>query len=74
MHRRKSRILSLTQKIYTKKGRKEMKMTKEKYQELTKAGNVLCNWCENDECEKCQVQILLDEAYAEALEEGVVEE
>ena len=50
-----------------------MKMTEEKYQELTKAGNVLCNWCENDECEKCQVQILLDEAYAEALEEGVVE-
>lgn len=50
-----------------------MKMTKEKYQELTKAGNVLCNWCENDECEKCQVQILLDEAYAEALEEGAVE-
>ena len=48
-----------------------MKMTKEKYQELTKAGNILCNWCE---CEKCQVQILLDEAYAEALEEGVVEE
>ena len=46
-----------------------MKMTKEKYQELTKAGNVLCNWCE-----KCQVQILLDEAYAEALEEGAVEE
>lgn len=51
-----------------------MKMTKEKYQEVTKAGNILCNWCENDECEKCQVQILLDEAYAEALEEGVVEE
>lgn len=51
-----------------------MKMTEEKYQELTKAGNILCNWCENDECEKCQVQILLDEAYTEALEEGVVEE
>ena len=49
-----------------------MKMTKEKYQELTKAGNILCNWCENDECEKCQVQILLDEAYAEALDKELL--
>ena len=61
-------------KISTKKGNKNMSMTKEKYEELTKAGQVLCYWCRNAECKKCKVQVLLEKAYAEALKEGVVEE
>ena len=50
------------------------KMTKELYEELNKAGKVLCKYCENNECSNCQVTHLMDDAYVEAVEEGVVDD
>lgn len=49
-------------------------MTKEKYDELVEARRALCGYCENDECESCQVTRLLDDAYAEAADAGIVED
>lgn len=47
------------------------KMTREGYDRLQEAGRILCKFCENDACERCQVSVLLDEAYSEmeAIEE-----
>ena len=50
------------------------KMTKELHEELNKAGKVLCKYCENNECSSCQVTHLMDDAYVEAVEEGVVDD
>ncbi len=41
-------------------------MTEELYKKLQSAASTLCNYCENnDDCEKCQVTRLLDDATAE---------
>ena len=40
-------------------------MTKSKLDRLNAAGNELCSFCENDECEKCIVTRLLEDANAE---------
>lgn len=37
----------------------------EKLSEICHARDVLCQFCENDECEKCQVTILVNDAYNE---------
>ena len=58
-----------------KKGAKNMaKMTKELDEKLSMAGKALCEYCENDECSCCQVTHLMDDAYAEAVEEGIVDD
>lgn len=46
------------------------KMTKELYEKLSMA----CEYCENDECSCCQVRRLIDDAYIEAVEEGIVDD
>ena len=43
-----------------------MAINKEQLAELCDARNKLCNFCENpDFCEKCQVTLLIDQAYNE---------
>lgn len=49
------------------------KMTKESYERLTKASSALCSYCDNDECDACQVTRLMDDIYVEAIEEGIVD-
>lgn len=49
------------------------KMTEELYDKLTAAGKTLCEYCENDECQYCQVTRLMDDMYVEAIEEDIVE-
>lgn len=41
------------------------KMTRGEYDRLQEAGKILCKFCENTDCENCQVSVLLDEAYSE---------
>lgn len=36
--------------------------------ELLDARDKLCTFCENDNCEKCQVTILINDAYCECPE------
>ena len=48
--------------------------TEEKYKEITAAGRVLCNYCQNTECENCQVTRLLDDAALDAVEDGVIDD
>lgn len=48
------------------------KLTKERYEALQKASRTLCEYCENGECSCCQVTRLMDDAYTEAIEEGIV--
>lgn len=55
-----------------KKGAK--KMTKELYEKLDMASKTLCEYCENAECSCCQVTRLMDDAYIEAVEEGIVDD
>lgn len=43
-------------------------MTKEYYNKLDAAAKTLCKYCENDECEKCHVSVLMNDAYAEFCE------
>ena len=50
------------------------KMTKELYEKLSMAGKALCEYCENDECSCCQGRRLIDDAYIEAVEEGIVDD
>ena len=60
-----------------KRGAKKMAKkitTEELYNKLTAAGRTLCEYCENNECECCQVTRLMDDAYVEAMEEGIVED
>ena len=49
-------------------------MTKELYEKLDMASKTLCEYCENAECSCCQVTRLMDDAYAEAVEEGIVDD
>lgn len=44
------------------------------YAELLDARDKLCAYCEVDECEKCIVTRLTDDAYNEAVSSGIVEE
>lgn len=46
-------------------------ITRATYEKLTAAREALCTYCENDECEKCVVTLLLDQAYAEAVDAGI---
>ena len=46
------------------------KMTKELYEKLSMAGKALCD----NECSCCQVTRLMDDAYVEAVEEGIVDD
>ena len=41
------------------------KMDREELAELCDARDKLCAFCENDNCEKCQVTLLIDQAYVE---------
>ena len=42
------------------------KLTEEGYNDLLAAKNVICHFCEADECEKCRLTLLLDQAADEA--------
>ena len=50
------------------------KITEELYNKLTAAGRTLCDYCESNECECCQVTRLMDDAYIEAVGERIVED
>ena len=46
------------------------------YDDLAKmceARDILCGYCEADECEKCIVTNLINDAYNEAEEKGIIE-
>jgi len=45
-----------------------MSITKEYYEELSKAGKTLCEFCQSDNCSCCQITKLLDDAYVECPE------
>lgn len=47
-------------------------MTKDMYYKLEKASKTLCEFCDNDACECCQVTRLMDDAYAEAVDSGAI--
>ena len=59
---------------FTEQRKRRINMTEEKYKEITAAGRVLCNYCQNTECEKCQVTRLLDDAALDAVEDGVIDD
>ena len=40
-------------------------MSREELAVLLDARDKLCGFCENDACERCQVTLLIDDAYAE---------
>lgn len=44
------------------------------YTELLDARNKICNYCECNECEKCIITELIDDAYDEAVESGIIED
>lgn len=52
----------------------EPAMTEEEYQEIKHAGAVMCRFCEADHCTNCQVTELLDDAYNEAVDAGLITE
>lgn len=60
--------------LIQERGKNMAKMTKELYEKLSIAGKALCEYCENDECSCCQVTRLMDDAYIEAVEEGIVDD
>ena len=43
-------------------------MDKDELAVLLDARDKLCNFCENDYCEKCQVTLFIDDAYNECKE------
>ena len=47
-------------------------MTKDMYDKLEKASKTLCEFCDNDACESCQVSLLMNDAYAEAVDSGII--
>lgn len=48
-------------------------ITLETYAELLDARDKLCAYCDNDECDNCQVTKLIDDAHIEAEEAGIIE-
>ena len=50
-------------------------MTEKEYEELKKARNTICNFCENyDACERCIVTLLMDQTDSEAITDGIIED
>jgi hypothetical protein len=49
-------------------------MDENKYEELLDARNKLCAYCEVNECEKCIVTCLIDDATNEAIHAGIIED
>lgn len=54
-------------------------MTQQSYDKILEAAKILCeycenNACENNACENCQVTKLTDDAYLDAIEEGIIED
>jgi hypothetical protein len=49
-------------------------MDEEKLAKICDARDTLCNYCENDACEKCIVTLLVDQATNEAIEAGIIED
>ena len=47
-------------------------MTKDMYDKLEKASKTLCEFCDNDACESCQVSLLMNDAYAEAVDSEII--
>lgn len=43
-------------------------MTKNELAVLLNARDKLCNFCNNDNCEKCQITLLINDAYNECEE------
>ena len=50
-----------------------MLMTKELYEQIIEAGETLCGYCENDECDKCIITMLIDDATREAVDDGIID-
>lgn len=44
-------------------------MTQQSYDKILEAAKILCEYCEN-----CQVTKLTDDAYLDAIEEGIIED
>lgn len=42
------------------------------YNDIMDAAKTLCDYCQNDACESCQVTRLTDDAYVEALHAGII--
>ena len=49
-------------------------MTQQSYDQILEAAKILCEHCENTACENCQVTTLTDDAYLDAIEEGIIED
>lgn len=49
-------------------------MTQKEYVKLQEAINTLCNFCECDDCDKCRVEALEEDAYVEAGRSGLLSE
>ena len=49
-------------------------MTQQSYDKILEAAKILCEYCENNACENCQVTKLTDDAYLDAIEEGIIED
>ena len=47
-------------------------MTTDMYNDITFAGHILCQYCESKECNSCMINRLLDDAYIEAVESGII--
>ena len=48
-------------------------MTQQSYDKILEAAKILCEYCENNACENCQVTRLTDDAYLDATEEGIID-
>lgn len=48
-------------------------MDENTYTGLLDARDKICAFCGNNECEKCQVTMLIDDANCEAIECGIIE-
>lgn len=49
-------------------------MTQQSYDKILEAAKILCEYCENNACENCQVTRLTDYAYLDATEEGIIDD
>ena len=50
----------------------ENKISENEYSGLLEARNRLCRFCQSEECEKCQVTRLADDAHFEAKKAGIL--
>ena len=60
----------------TRKEEKSMSktMTQQSYDKILEAAKILCEYCENNACENCQLTRLTDDAYLDAIEEGIIDD